>query len=248
MDPQVVDRIRKLLDLARSAGDTAEGRSARAKAEARMAAAGLTEDQVLSYQVVVLEGRARIWEQALAEMVAQTHGCGLRVDRRVRTWSFHGSASATGAAVDQFRGVHRQLTRSSADYLSVVREAMRAEGDDPAEARSILDRAGRAFLEAATASVVGRLLEELLGREEEPEAEGEAGDSSSESDRKPFDALMKRVDQADLDWDDEILLPDHVPDPWSAGAEAGDRTRLEPPWGDELPDLARPVGALEDRP
>ena len=81
MEAKKLDQIRKLLELARSAGDSAEGRVAMEKAVSRMESLGVTEEEVLQDRRVVLSGKIQIWQQAILEVCAEMSGCGLQVDR-----------------------------------------------------------------------------------------------------------------------------------------------------------------------
>jgi|GEM_PF-6755061 len=246
--PDHVDKIRKLLELARSAGETAEGRSAKQKADDRMRAMGLTEAEVLSDRKVAMDGRAEIWEQALMEACADLDGCRLEVDRAAQVWTLKGSRKSASAAADRFDGLRRQLRREAASYIQTVREGMIRVGDDPSTARSVLERMRRVFLESAAVSVVIRVLERILAASaaaaaaEEGEGPADGPDQGFEvpkedtsRKKQPFEKLTERFEMgSEVDWDLEIDVPDGTLDPSTAGHGVGSRARLDPPWGDEL--------------
>lgn len=252
----LVDKIRALLDLARSAGGTAEGQTARKMAERKMAEAGLTEEDVLADQKVAIGGRVSIWEQALMEVCAETSNVGLEVDRESTEWTLKGSKRSVDEAVERFHGIRDQLLDASLEYLGDVREGMREVGDDPSSARSTLDRMRRVFLESGTIAVYARLLEGLLGGGEEGGAEEDAPEAPEARDLKdidldeapsrdktewnkqqgrkiktPFDKLLERfAGSEDFDWDLEIDVADWVSDPSTAGGEVGVDLILEAPF------------------
>ncbi len=234
------DKIRMLLEVARSAGSSAEGQSARALAERKMKAAGLTEADVVADKKVALGGRVATWEQALMEVCAESAGLGLEVDRELGEWTLSGPASSVEATVIRFHGIRDQLIDASLEYMGDVRRGMREVNDDPTTARAVLERIRRVFLEAGTLSVYMRLLQILLESEfgdEEPSRDKadhsafEMPDEAPSRDKKPFDKLMDRLSMAeDFDWDLEIEVADWVKDPTIAGEETGASLALDAPF------------------
>lgn len=236
MDIKKLEQIRKLLELARSAGDSAEGRVAKEKAISRMESLGVTEKEVLQYKRVVLTGRTQIWQQALLEACAETFDCGLQVDRLESEWFLTGSLASTEQAQVQFLEICRQLSTEASKYLSVVRASLRKEGDRPSELRACLEKMRRIFLEAATLSVIGRILGRMLERgdqhPESPEKEEiEHGEGDVDSKKRPFEKLTDQVDDgAEFDWDLELSADLDAEDPSTAGMLAGERVFISPPW------------------
>lgn len=235
MDTKKLEQVRKLLELARSAGDSAEGRIARKKAVSRMESLGVTEKEVLQDRRVVLVGRAQIWQQALLEVCAEMSGCGLQVDRQESEWVLTGSLSSTEEAQNRFSEICRQLSTEVSEYLSLVRKFLRKEGEDPSDLRACLDRMRRIFLEAAALSVVGRFLGQMLeGDGPSDISEEEKASLEDEPDRRkrPFEKLTDRVDDGvDFDWDLELSVDLEAEDPSTAGMAAGERVFIDPPWG-----------------
>lgn len=235
MDTKKLEQVRKLLELARSAGDSAEGRIARKKAVSRMESLGVTEKEVLQDRRVVLVGRAQIWQQALLEVCAEMSGCGLQVDRQESEWVLTGSLSSTEEAQTRFSEICRQLSTEVSEYLSLVRKFLRKEGEDPSDLRACLDRMRRIFLEAAALSVVGRFLGQMLeGDGPSDISEEEKASLEDEPDRRkrPFEKLTDRVDDGvDFDWDLELSVDLEAEDPSTAGMAAGERVFIDPPWG-----------------
>jgi hypothetical protein len=237
MNTKKLEQIRKLLELARSAGDSAEGVAARKKAVSRMESLGVTEEEVLQDRRVVLAGRVQIWQQAILEVCAEMSGCGLQVDRRESEWALTGSLSSMEEAQTRFSEVCRQLSLEASEYIALVRKSLRKEGEDPAELRACLEKMKRIFLEAAALSVIGRFLGQMLEKEESPPLdlpEEEKASLEDEPDRRkrPFEKLTDRVDDgAEFDWDLELSVDLEAEDPSTAGMAAGERVFLYPPWG-----------------
>lgn len=254
MDTKKLDQIRKLLDLARSAGDSAEGRVARKKAVSRMESLGVTEEEVLQDRRVILVGRVQIWQQAILEVCAEMSECGLQVDRRGMEWALTGSLSSMEETQVRFSQICLQLSSEVSEYLVLVRKSLRMGGEDPAELRACLERMKRVFLESAALSVVGRFLGQMLEKEEShPDiSEEERASLEDEPDRRkrPLDKLTDRVDEGiDFDWDLELSTDLEVEDPSTAGMAAGERICIDPPWNDISreklllsPDSDRPAG------
>lgn len=237
-----LDKIRKLLALARGAEGTAEGATARALAERRLAEGGLTEEEVSLGRKVVMEKTASIWEQALMEGCADLSGVGLEVDRRTSTWTLKGPMASTEEALDRFEGVRRQLVRRASAYVKAVRDAGKMVWNDKEVLKSATERMRRVFLESAALTVLTRMLEQILGGgtpdEEEEAPEPKPFDMPADEPsrkKKPFERLVDRFEVgSDVDWDVEIDVGSDIVDPSTAGHEAGLLVSTDPPWGDLL--------------
>lgn len=243
----VVEKIRMLIELAKAAEGTAEGQTARKLAQQKLAREGLTEADVMSDRKVALGGKVAIWEQALMEISAETSEVGLEVDRDSTEWTLKGPRRQVDEAVDRFHGLRDQLLDASLVYVSTVREAMREVGDDPSLAKSVLDRMRRVFLEAASISVFGKLLERMFAPKEEREGASPdpVAEPEGEPDRKrrgPFEKLLERFERGeDTDWDFEIDVAEGTVDPSTAGYLAGAEAVLDAPFPVSKRRLAGPT-------
>lgn len=228
-----IETVRRLISVARSVGETPEGKTAKALAERKLAQMGLTEDEVMRTSIQLdLETHPAIWKLAIIETICLWRDVGLSIStiNDSKEYHIHGSSSSLGIAHTTIEQVPKQIDVAAASFR---RRASMLFGHD-----EIIAEAEEAFLCAAASVVLGRLLDLVFERFLAEAASGE-GEGEGEEDDIPTSGEVAMVDDAIMSQAASLFeafekasngrWPSFL-DPIELGTEAGAKVVLQAPF------------------
>lgn len=223
---------RRLLLLAKSSGDSPEGRSAREKANARLRSLGLSEADVLTARRMVCEGRQSLWRRSLLEACSALHPeASLEFDRGSYAWFFVGSEASVSSVEQRFFNIETQISEKAESYVHRLRKRFSQyfsrDSDEPAILKS-----RRIFVDVVVLAVLSRLsLEVVSDSPAKPSDESPPVGSPPPSKMKSGSESL--IDKIQKSLSSESPLDGTVAsdlDPFSSALLDSEKIQISPPW------------------